>query len=93
MPHRTDRNLSRKEQGLSMLTESLVPTAIVTLRCSFVLSDLLLNLIDCKLKKAINNAEKRQLRKIKVCHKKQHTTERLANTCTALFIAKPLPHI
>ena len=51
--HRTERNLSRKERGLSLLTESKVPTAIINLFLSFVLSDCLINLIDCKLKTAI----------------------------------------
>lgn len=39
MSHRTERNKSRKERGLSMLTESKVPTVHITLLLSFVLSD------------------------------------------------------
>jgi len=39
-PHRTVRNVSRKERGLSMLTKSKVSISILTLILSFVLSDL-----------------------------------------------------
>ncbi len=53
MPHRTVRNMRRKERGLSMLSRSIVSSSILTLTLSFVLSDLTLNLTLYKLKISI----------------------------------------
>lgn len=50
-PHRTVRNLCRKERGFSMLTKSKASARIITLILSFVLSDLYTNLIQTKEKR------------------------------------------
>ena len=48
--HRTERDFSRKERGLSMLSKSKASPCILTLILSFILSDYLSKVLKDKLK-------------------------------------------